>query len=100
MGREADKDEKGKKGGCTMTSTPSYAATSRSSIALLQCQGQHEAVGVGGEEGRGGGGGQKGNSSTTGWAWSPEMGCHMFSGCDQPMHLTRDHKVPHLDLEG
>ncbi len=35
MGWGTDKDEKGKKGGHTMTSPPSYAAMSQSGVALL-----------------------------------------------------------------
>src|SRR5260370_37345701 len=46
MGWGTDKDKKGKKGGCTMTSPPSYAATSQSGIALLRCQGWCTAAGV------------------------------------------------------
>jgi len=33
--QKGERDEKGKKGGHTMTSPPSYAATSWSSVALL-----------------------------------------------------------------
>src|SRR5258708_5235309 len=105
MESEGDRDGAGdrqrqerKEGGCTMTSPPSYAATSRSSIALLQCQGQH-VVGVEGEEERGESGCQRWNSSTTAGAWTPEWGSHMLSECDQPMNLTRYHNLPHLNLE-
>src|SRR5258707_9361312 len=99
MGRGMDKDKKGKKGGCTMTSPPSYATMSRSSVALLQCQGQCEVVRVEGEEERGESGCQRWNSSTTAGAWTSEWGSHMLSECDQPMNLTRYHNLPHLNLE-
>src|SRR6266436_4110833 len=99
MGRGTDKDEKGKKGGCTMTSPPSYATTSRSSIALLRCRGWCEVVRVEGEEERGESGCRRWNSSTTAGAWTSEWGSHMLSECDQPMNLTRYHNLPHLNLE-
>ncbi len=35
QGTKEERDKKGKKGGCTMTSPPSYAATSQSGIASL-----------------------------------------------------------------
>src|SRR5258708_31823206 len=90
---------KGKKGGCTMTSPPSYATTSWSSVALLQCRGRCEAVRVEGEEECGESGCRRWNSSTTAGAWTPEWGSHMLSECDQPMNLTRYHSLPHLNLE-
>src|SRR5258708_13381209 len=90
---------KGKRGGHTMTSPPSYATTSWSSVALLQCRGRCEAVGVEGEGEHGESGCWRGNSSTTAGAWTPEWGSHMLSECDQPMNLTRYHNLPHLTLE-
>src|SRR5258708_5206711 len=99
MGRGTDKDKKGKKGGRTMTSPPSYAAMSWSGVALLRCQGRCEVVGVEGEEEHGESGCQRWNSSTTAGAWTPEWGSHMLSECDQPMNLTRYHNLPHLNLE-
>src|SRR5260221_13880237 len=96
---KGERDEKGKKGGCTMTSPPSYAATSWSSIALLRCQGQCKVVRGEGEEEHGESGCQRWNSSTTAGAWTSEWGSHMFSECDQPMNLTRYHNLPHLNLE-
>src|SRR5258708_8748946 len=99
MGWGTDKDEKGKKGGCTMTSPPSYATMSQSGVALLQCRGWYEAVRGEGEEEHGESGCQRGNSSTTAGAWTPEWGSHMLSECDQPMNLTRYHNLPHLNLE-
>src|SRR5258705_7075824 len=66
MGWGTDKDEKGKKGGHTMTSLPSYAAMSRSSIALLRCWGWRKAVRVEGEEEHGESGCWRCNSSTHG----------------------------------
>src|SRR5258707_6848956 len=99
MGQGTDKDGKGKKGGCTMTSPPSYAAMSRSSVALLRCQGWCKVVVVEGEEERGKSGCQRWNSSTTAGAWTPEWESHMLSECDQPMNLTRYHNLPHLNLE-
>ena len=98
MGWGTDKDEKGKKGGRTMTSPPSYATMSRSSIALLQCRGQRKAVRVEGEEEHGESGCRRWNSSTTAGAWTPEWGSHMLSECDQLMNLTRYHNLPHLNL--
>src|SRR5258708_8570303 len=98
MGQGTDKDEKGKKGGRTMTSPPSYATTSQSGVALLRCQGWHEAVRVEGEEECGESGCQRWNSSTTAGAWTSEWGSHMLSECYQPMNLTRYHNLPHLDL--
>src|SRR5258705_11908296 len=97
MGQGTDKDEKGKKGGHTMTSPPSYATTSQSSIALLQCRGQRKAVRVEGEEEHGESGCRRGNSSTTAGAWTPEWGSHMLSEGDQLMNLTRYHNLPHLN---
>src|SRR5258705_13469982 len=88
MGRGTDKDKKGKKGGHTMTSPPSYAAMSQSGIALLRCQGWHKAVRVEGEEECGESGCRRWNSSITAGAWTPEWGSHMLSECDQPMNLT------------
>src|SRR5258708_2903272 len=82
-----------------MTSPPSYATMSRSSVALLQCRGWHEAVGVEGEEECGESGCRRWNSSTAAGAWTPEWGSHMLSECDQPMNLTRYHNLPHLNLE-
>src|SRR6266436_2812243 len=99
MGQGTDKDEKGMKGGHTMTSPPSYAAMSWSGIALLQCRGWHKVVGVEGEEEHGESGCQRWNSSTTAGAWTSEWGSHMLSECDQPMNLTRYHNLPHLNLE-
>src|SRR5260221_6615293 len=99
MGWGTDKDKKGKKGGHTMTSPPSYAAMSWSSIALLRCRGQHKAVGVEGEEECGESGCRRWNSSTTAGAWTPKWGSHMLSECDQPMNLTRYHNLPYLNLE-
>src|SRR5258708_30690626 len=99
MGWGTDKDKKGKKGGHTMTSPPSYATTSQSGIALLQCQGRRKVVGVEGEEECGESGCQRWNSSTTAGAWTPKWGSHMLSECDPPMNLTRDHNLPHLNLE-
>src|SRR5258707_14807663 len=99
MGQGTDKDEKGKKGGHTMTSPPSYAATSQSSIALLRCQGQCEVVRVEVEEECGESGCQRWNSSTTAGAWTSVWGSHMLSEFDQPMNLTRYHNLPHLNLE-
>src|SRR5258707_8056520 len=99
MGQGTDKDEKGKKGGCTMTSPPSYAAMSWSSVALLRCQGWHKVVRVEGEEEHGESGCWRWNSSTTAGAWTPKWGSHMLSECDQPMNLTRYHNLPHLNLE-
>src|SRR5258705_9057095 len=93
MGWGADKDEKGKKGGHTMTSPPSYATMSWSSVALLQCRGQHEVVGVEGEEECGESGCWRWNSSTTARAWTSKWGSHMLSECDQPMNLTRYHNL-------
>src|SRR5258707_5638253 len=81
MGQGTDRDEKGKKGGCTMTSPPSYATMSQSSVALLQCRGQHKVVRVEGEEEHGESGGWRWNSSTTAGAWTPRSGRHMLSGC-------------------
>src|SRR5258706_12662206 len=72
MGWGTDKDGKGKKGGRTMTSPPSYATMSRSSVALLQCRGWHEAVGVEGEEECGEPGCRRGNSSTAAGPGTPE----------------------------
>src|SRR5258708_13474161 len=91
MGRGTEKDGKGKKGGHTMTSPPSYATMSRSGVALLRCQGQCKAVRVEGEEEHGESGGQRGNSSTPAGAWPPEWRTHMFSECHQPINLTRYH---------
>src|SRR5260221_6502575 len=99
MGWGTDKDEKGKNGAHTMTSPPSYATTSQSSIALLQCRGQRKVVRVEGEEGHGESGCQRWNSSTTARAWTSKWGSHMLSECDQPMNLTRYHNLPHLNLE-
>src|SRR5258708_20660098 len=99
MGQGIDKDEKGKKGGHTMTSPPSYATMSQSGVALLRCQGWHEVVRVEGEEECGELGCQRWNSSTTAGAWTPEWGSHMLSECDQSMNLTRYHNLPHLNLE-
>src|SRR5258708_1630761 len=99
MGWGTDKDRKGKKGGHTMTSPPSYAATSQSRVALLRCRGRHKAVGVEGEEEHGESGCRRWNSSTTAGAWTSEWGSHMLSECDQPMNLTRYHNLPHLNLE-
>src|SRR5258708_6236372 len=99
MGWGTDKDGKGKKGGRTMTSPPSYATTSWSSVALLRCRGQCKAVRVEGEEEHGESGCQRWNSSTTAGAWTPKWGSHMLSECDQPMNLTRYHNLPHLNLE-
>src|SRR5258708_29159268 len=99
MGRGTDKDGKGKKGGRTMTSPASYATMSRSSVALLQCRGWHEAVGVEGEEECGESGCRRWNSSTAAGAWTPEWGSHMLSECDQPMNLSRYHNLPYLNLE-
>src|SRR5260221_519899 len=99
MGQGTDKDKKGKKGGHTMTSPPSYATMSRSGVALLRCRGRHEAVGVEGEEEHGESGCRRWNSSTTAGAWTPEWGSHMLSECDQPMNLTRYHNLPPLNLE-
>src|SRR6266436_7043446 len=93
------RDKKGKKGDCTMTSPPSYATTSQSGVALLQCQGQHEVVRVEAEEECGELGCQRWNSSTTARAWTSEWGSHMLSECDQPVNLTRYHNLPHLNLE-
>src|SRR5260221_4112543 len=99
MGWGTDKDGKGKKGGHTMTSPPSYATMSQSGIALLQCRGQCEVVRVEGEEECGELGCWRWNSSTTAGAWTSEWGSHMLSECDQPMNLTRYHNLPHLNLE-
>src|SRR5258707_3763370 len=74
MGWGTDKDEKGKKGGHTMTSPPSYAATSRSSIALLQCRGWCEVVRVEGEEECGESGCRRRNSLTIAGAWTSKCG--------------------------
>src|SRR5258707_8642356 len=82
-----------------MTSPPSYAATSRSSGALLRCQGWCKVVRVEGEEEHRELGCQRWNSSTTARAWTSEWGSHMLSECDQPMNLTRYHNLPHLNLE-
>src|SRR5258705_1802959 len=98
MGQGMDKDKKGKKGGHTMTSPPSYATTSQSGVALLRCRGWHEVVRVEGEEECWESGGHRRNSSTTAGAWTAEWGSHMVSECYQPMNLTRHHKVPPLDL--
>src|SRR5258708_39555682 len=87
------------KGGHTMTSPPSYAAMSQSSIALLRCRGQHEVVRVEAEVECGELGGQRWNSSTTAGAWTSEWGSHMLSECDQPVNLTRYHNLLHLNLE-
>src|SRR5260221_1800349 len=73
--------------------------TSRSGIALLRCRGWHKVVGVEGEEERGESGCWRWNSSTTAGAWTPKLGSHMLSECDQPMNLTRYHNLPHLNLE-
>src|SRR5258708_14294377 len=99
MGGGTDKDKKGKEGGHTMTSPPSYATMSWSSVALLRCRGQHEVVGVEGEEGCGESGCWRWNSSTTAGAWTSKWGSHMLSECDQPMNLTSYHNLPHLNLE-
>src|SRR6266436_6146539 len=96
---KGERDEKGKKGGCTMTSPPSYATMSQSSIALLRCQGRCKVVRVEGEEECGESGCWRWNSSTTAGAWTSEQGSHMLSECDQPMNLTRYHNLPHLNLE-
>src|SRR5258708_39217005 len=86
-------------GGCTMTSPPSYAAMSQSSIASPQCWRRCKVVGGGtGEEG-GASGGWRGNSSTAAGAWTSAWGSHMLSECDHPTNLTRDHNLPHLNLD-
>src|SRR5258708_4376424 len=106
MELEGDRDGAGhrqrqerKEGGRTMTSPPSYAATSQSGIALLRCRGQRKVVRVEGEEERGELGCRRWNSSTTAGAWTSKWGSHMLSECDQPMNLTRYHNLPHLNLE-
>src|SRR5258708_20573818 len=102
MGQGTDKGGKRqerKEGGRTMTSPPSYATTSQSGIALLQCRGQCKVVGVEGEEECGESGCQRWNSSTTAGAWTSEWGSHMLFDGDQPMNLTRYHNLPHLNLD-
>src|SRR5258708_20269235 len=79
MGWGTDKDGKGKKGGHTMTSPPSYATMSQSSVALLQCRGWHEVVRVEGEEEHGELGCWRWNSSTTAGAWTSELGIQLLS---------------------
>src|SRR5258708_8466382 len=49
-GPDGVRDGKGRRRGHTMTSPPSYAATSWSGVASPQKQRQHEAVGVEDEE--------------------------------------------------
>src|SRR5258705_123571 len=98
VGKE-ERDGKGKKGGCTMTSPPSYAAISWSGIAPLQCQGWCKVVRVEAEEGCGESRCWGWNSSTTAGAWTSVWGSHMLSELDQPMNLTRYHSLPHLNLE-
>src|SRR5258706_10408452 len=65
--------EKGK-GGHTMTSPPSYAATSWSGVASPQCQRQCEVVGVEVEEVCGALGCWRGKSSTAAGAWTSVWG--------------------------
>src|SRR5258708_21168226 len=84
-----------------MTSPPSYATMSQSSIASPQCQRQHDVVRVGAGEEGGASGCWRWNSSTAAGAWTSAWGSHMLSECDHPMNLTRYHNynLPHLNLE-
>ena len=89
--------ERGQEGGRTMTSPPSYAATSWSGVAPLRHWGQREPLAV--VEAHGESGCRRWNSSTAAGAWTSVWGSHMLSECDQPMNLTRYHNLPHLNLE-
>src|SRR5258708_4504238 len=90
--------EKGK-GGHTMTSPPSYAAMSWSSVASPRHQRQCKVVGVEVEEVHGALGCWRGKSSTAAGAWTSVWGSHILSECNHPMNLTRYHNLPHLNLE-
>src|SRR5258708_7833554 len=85
-GEKEKRDEKGRRRSHTMTSPPSYATTSWSSVASPQCQGQHEVVGVevGGVHGVSGC--WRWNFSTTA-VWTSVWGSHMLSKFDQPRNL-------------
>src|SRR5258708_22631804 len=96
---EEEGDGKGRRRGHTMTSPPSYAAMSWSSIASPQRQGQHKVVRVEVEEVHRASGCWRWNSSTTAGAWTSVWGNHMLSKFDQPTNLTRYHNLPHLNLE-
>src|SRR5258708_7003560 len=82
-----------------MTSPPSYATTSQSSVASPGCQRQHKVVRVGAGEECGVLGCWRWNSSTVAGAWTSVWGSHMLSECDHPTNLTRHHNLPHLNLE-
>ena len=93
------KRRKRKRGGHTMTSPPSYAATSWSGIASPQCQGWCEVVRMEVGEVCRASGCQRWNSSTIAGVWTSVWGSHMLSKFDQPTNLTRYHNLPHLNLE-
>src|SRR5258708_1892997 len=98
-GSDGVRDGKGRRRGHTMTSPPSYAATSWSGVASPQQQRQHEVVGVEVEEVCRASGCWRWNSSITAGAWTSVWGSHMLSKFDQPTNLTRYHNLPHLNLE-
>src|SRR5258707_7209878 len=98
MGSDGVGDGKGKRGGHTMTSPPSYAATSWSGVASPRQWRWCMVVGVEVGEVCGASGCWRWNSSTTA-VWTSVWGSHMLSKFDQPMNLTRYHSLPHLNLE-
>src|SRR5260221_6884490 len=73
------KRRKRKRGGHTMTSPPSYAATSWSGIASPQCQGWCEVVRMEVGEVCRASGCQRWNSSTIAGVWTSVWGSHMLS---------------------
>src|SRR5258708_8525397 len=93
MGLDGVGDGKGKRGGHTMTSPPSYATMSWSSVASAQWQRWCEVVRVEVGEVHGASGCWRWSSLTMAGAWTSGW------GFDQPMNLTRYHSLPHLNLE-
>ncbi len=74
MGSDGVGDGKGKRGGHTMTSPPSYAAMSQSGIAFPQQQRQCEVVGVEVGEVHRASGCWRWNSFTTAGVWTSVWG--------------------------
>src|SRR5260221_7637619 len=99
QGTKEERDGKGRKGGHTMTSPPSYATMSWSSVASPQHWGQHKVVRMEVGEVCGASGCWKWNSLTTAGAWTSVWGSHMLPKFDQPTNLTRYHNFPHLNPE-
>src|SRR5258705_936868 len=82
MGSDGVGDGKGKRGGHTMTSPPSYVATSWSGVASPRQWRWCKVVGAEGGEGGGASGCWRANSSTTA-LWTSGSGSHMLSKFDQ-----------------